>query len=778
MLRWIVALSLAAPLAAQPLPPKIIDYRLPLVEAKPAQPSKFIEAAGRRAAMLGSEDGTFEAWLFPIKLVRDVRLSVYIDNALEPTPLSSLAERVLVAPSRVTIVHSHAAFTIKQTWVASFDQPVAAVLLDIETSRPLKLRATFTPEMKPMWPASFGGQASWFDEKEKVFFFSEGLRRFTPVMGSPLFTRASEQIGHQLPDRTVIVEMDVTPDQAGKGLVPIVFANTLDLYRQWMSKADQIVDEADTEASDVRSTSFQLRSGEKRLDDAFRYAVQALEKGWVCNDGVGCGLVAGWAASGASERPGFGWYFGGDAFMNSWAVLDYGDFDRVRGILAFYRDKQRADGKMPHEWTQSAALLDWSKYPYGYYHADTTPLYIFSVARYVRRSGDTKFLDETWPSVEKAYQACLLYVDADGLLSNKKGGAGAVETGALSGRVEKDVYLQGTWLAALQGFAEMARWRKNPALEKDAQARLDRARSALEAWFDPQKGHLAFAQLTDGTRYNALSGWQSFALAWGGLKPEVAGPATETLNKTTLSTDWGTRLFATDSPYYDALSYNDGSVWPFVTGFAIQAEFRNRRPWAGLQHLRGLTAATGLSGHGFMPEYMSGDRFQALPHSVPHQLFSSSPIVQGVVSGLLGLDGDAMAGTLTWAPQLDWPSDFRFTGYKVGMSSVNGHARRTKGQLELELELSGPPLKVRFEGLLPAGGRATMPLSKEVLLEGKGTALFQWQEGIRAPADADPQIGEASTARRLIRARERGDEVDLEFETPGRPPQRVTQKLR
>jgi len=77
---------------------------------------------------------------------------------------------------------------------------------------------------------------------------------------------------------------------------------------------------------------------------------------------VGCGLVAGFGPSGASERPGFAWYFAGDALMNSWSIVDYGDHARARALLEFLRDRQRADGKIMHELTQSAALLDWSKY--------------------------------------------------------------------------------------------------------------------------------------------------------------------------------------------------------------------------------------------------------------------------------------------------------------------------------------------------------------------------------------------------------------------------------
>ena len=125
-----------------------------------------------------------------------------------------MAETVAVSPGRVTITHSHAAFTVRQTWLAAVDDPVLMVLLEIDTNRPLRLRASFIPEMKPMWPASFGGQSSSFDEKEKAFILGEGLRQHTSVIGSPLFSTHSEQVGHQLPGRRILAEMEVTPEIA------------------------------------------------------------------------------------------------------------------------------------------------------------------------------------------------------------------------------------------------------------------------------------------------------------------------------------------------------------------------------------------------------------------------------------------------------------------------------------------------------------------------------------------------------------------------------------
>ncbi len=656
---------------------------------KPAQPAKYIEASGRRAALLGREDGTFEAWVYPIKVLSGFRLSVYVDDSLEPTPLAPLTETTEVHPGHTTLIHVHPAFTIRQTWAASVDDGVLAVLLDIETSRPLKLRASFVPEMKPMWPASFGGQSTGWNEKDGVLTFTEGMRRFRPVLGSPFFKRISEQVGHQLPDRTVIVEFDVDKS----GTVPILIAGSRKEYDAAIAAPRTVAETADHHyAAFLKRTT---RIGARGLTTAFDWAKLAIEKGWACNEGVGCGLVAGWAPSGASERPGFGWYFGGDTMMSAWAMQDYGDFEGARAALEFLLARQRDDGKIMHEWTQSAALLDWSKYPYGYYHADTTPLLLFTAARYLSQSGDREFLDKYWAQFERAYRFCLTMLDDDGLLSNLKGGAAAVETGALSGKVARDVYLQGVWLGGLDGFEKLARWSNHSELAGEAAQRLAKARASIKPWFVEGKNIFAFAQLKDGTRYEANSGWQGFLVANGGIEKELAARTAASLALPTLATPWGTRLFATDSPFYNPLGYNDGSVWPFVTAQAAMALFRNGQPAAAYRYLHGMAQATGLSGAGFISEYFSGDRFAEGPRAVPHQLFSSVAMVHPLISGMLGLEPDAMNNRLHINPHLPCGlGPVRFDDYRVGKSRLSGVITPGRPSSQIELKGQGPALMI------------------------------------------------------------------------------------
>ena len=56
-------------------------------------------------------------------------------------------------------------------------------------------------------------------------------------------------------------------------------------------------------------------------------------------------------SSGDSTRPGFGWFFGRDSLYTLYAVNSYGDFALAREELEFLLKRQRADGKIMHEFS-------------------------------------------------------------------------------------------------------------------------------------------------------------------------------------------------------------------------------------------------------------------------------------------------------------------------------------------------------------------------------------------------------------------------------------------
>ena len=355
----------------------------------------------------------------------------------------------------------------------------------------------------------------------------------------------------------------------------------------------------------LREEMTSIDSPDDRLDLAFEWGKVALDKGFVCNPHLGCGLIAGLGPSGTSERPGFGWFFGGDAFINSWAMTAYGDFDTVKQSLEFLRARQRADGKMMHELSQGAGYIKWfEEFPYGYYHADTTPLYIVAVRDYVRASGDAAMAKDFWPSMKKAYDYCASTdEDGDGLMDNTKAGLAAVETGTLRRRdVLTDVFLGAAWTEAAEAAAELADLVGDP-FAATARTAAAKARASLNARFlDDQGRRIYFAYMKDGKGQAEPTVWPGFGL-WRGVfdatRPAVAG-ALDDLAGAGVGADWGARMLSIDSALYGPLSYNNGASWPFLTGFAALALYANGRPDAAWTYLDGTADLTFLESRGYM----------------------------------------------------------------------------------------------------------------------------------------------------------------------------------
>ena len=66
----LVTVFLASTLLAQPP----CDQSGALTLSRPARNWQFLDAVGPHAGLLGREDGTFEAWIYPLKLFRDFQL--------------------------------------------------------------------------------------------------------------------------------------------------------------------------------------------------------------------------------------------------------------------------------------------------------------------------------------------------------------------------------------------------------------------------------------------------------------------------------------------------------------------------------------------------------------------------------------------------------------------------------------------------------------------------------------------------------------------------------
>ena len=124
------------------------------------------------------------------------------------------------------------------------------------------------------------------------------------------------------------------------------------------------------------------------------------------------------------------------------------------------------------------------------------------------------------------------------------------------------------------------------------------------------------------------------------------------------STDWGIRDISNQTPFYDPISYHQGSIWPLFTGWASLAEYRAGHPLAGYAHLMHNANLTGAQDLGSVTQLLSGDYYQPLGRSSSHQMWSSAMVIAPLVRGLFGITWDAPAHKMAINPHLpaDWTS--------------------------------------------------------------------------------------------------------------------------
>jgi hypothetical protein len=427
----------------------------------------------------------------------------------------------------------------------------------------------------------------------------------------------------------------------------------------------------------------------------------------VNNPFLGTGLVAGYRTSGESQRPGFAWFFGRDSFWTSLALNAAGDFSTTRTALQFISKYQRDDGKMPHEIAQGANFVPWFKdFPYGYASADATPLYIIVMNDYVTESGDVAFAKEKWDSLWKAYQFLRSTYDPQGFPKNFGIGHGWVEGGPLL-PVETEFYHSGLGVEALRALANLARLSGQQQRVSELTRDFDKQIKKLnEAFWLADKQRFAFALGTDGKPIDETSVLATVPMWFGLTEPKHASAMITQLAGSDHQTDWGMRIISNRDPKFSGGGYHYGSVWPLFTGWASVGEYRYHHPDPAYDNLRAnaLLALDGSLGH--VTEVLSGDYYQPLSTSSPHQIWSAAMVVSPLLRGMLGLATDADKRVIMFAPHLpaEWNSltidNLRIGGSKLQLNftrSAEGiflQAARTTGTGEATIEFR-PAISLR-----------------------------------------------------------------------------------
>ncbi|MBK7641937.1 MAG: hypothetical protein IPJ19_02630 [Planctomycetes bacterium] len=593
-------------------------------------------------AWLGRESGIFELWMWPLRLARGIELFAE-GQALAPLSVEVRPERVEFSGVQGTRVWSARFFAARAERAAFVEFELAEGPAAI-----VELRCT--PDFTPQWPAGLGGRIAACDPETGALVLTEELGRFAALIGARSMLPLELDADHSLGAGPVVIRVPLEPGgkalftiagaeldpgplseaaRLGEGDAACGFARAEEAVRAaralWLRAAAQSAAFAREQEAHWRS----FLSRTTLLEGPRLWAKIAIERAWVEVDGLGRGLVAGLREAGATERPGFGWFFDGDAMTAARAMCAYGDFEGAKEVLRFAARHQRADGKLMHELVLSSRLCDWlGEYPYAYYKAGNTPAFLAVLEHVVRTSGDAELARELLPAAERALGFCECCLDARGLISNRKAGIAAVEAGVLVGRIETEILLSGIWISGLRGLLALARSNGRTELAARAETLLRNAERGFESFWSEKEQRYGFAHLIDGTRCDDLTAYTAHPLSRGIGDPERARKTARQLNRHELATGWGARMFSSRSSVYDPANYNTGSVFPYLAGFNILALFEHGQPLAAQQQLRELVALDGFSGLGFVPEHLLGDRREEPARGVPHQIFSSAALIQ------------------------------------------------------------------------------------------------------------------------------------------------------
>ncbi len=665
----------------------------------PAQAAKPWTVAGEHGALFGRQNGRFEVWQWPVKILSNFSIRAELADYPVPIDVNALAAEIKVLPGETVITYSHSAFTVRQRMFAprgvSTPPMGASVVFEVESARPIELTFSFTPEMLRMWPASNFGRPNgeWITQGESgLYVVHTDDPHMSAVVAMPR-TRPGILVPYQEHPQTYPLELKLQFDpKRDRGLAfPLLMAVTkgespFDQAAAMEAAVPGVYKQTQDYYAHFLATHLSVETPDRRIDEALQWAEVAIDQAQVkYKDEIG--MVAGYYESADSARPGYAWFFGRDTMWTTYAINSYGDFALTRRALDFLIRRQRADGKIMHEFSQSADALDWKETPYFYAAADSAPLFVMTMWDYVRTSGDVSYLKKNWEAVRKAYGFTRAHEGNDGIYNNSQG-TGWVESWP-QGMPKEEIYLAALDQQSSDAMAGMAGLLNEKSAGTEANKKAGEIRSKLESeFYNSPKQFYAFSRNDNGSLDETASIYPAVAWWDGTLGLEHAGPMLSRWASNEFSSDWGTRDISDRTPFYDPISYHQGTIWPLFTGWASLAEYRSGRELSGYAHLMqnlGLTWAQDL---GSVTELLSGDFYQPLGRSSSHQLWSSAMVISPLMRGLFGLDWDAVNRSLRVAPHLpaDW-EHARLRNVPIGTSTV-----------DIDFDRSGSKLSVRAKG--------------------------------------------------------------------------------
>lgn len=673
------------------------------------QPARFIAVHGRRSAMFGYAEQGLEGWAYPVQILRSFGVAFRRQGDSTEIDGQSVLRRIVYSPEAVTRIYVGPDFVVRERLFVPLDAPGAIVTYEMDGARPVDIVVRFVPVLNLMWPAAIGGQEAQWDPGASAYLLSEPRHRFTASVGSPDIVAHDDTLNyaqsvgrspglaftirarHARNTAQVVIAGGVAGGDAS-AIAKSLLKESMALERAAVDHYVQVLDEA-----------LQIDTPDPDASRALAWSEIALDQAWVCNPDLGCGLVAGYGASRKARRPQYDWFFAGDGMVAVSALLAAGQYQRAREELEFIlKFQDRKNGMIWHELSQSAALLDWDKYPYKYVHVDLTFDFLNTVNSYLSATADVAFVNKNWDALQAAYRYCRSVLDPkDGLPRIPADKEGSNEQDALN----DDLTLSASWVAAAAAFADLAAATGHTAEAAAARRTSQQAREAVgHRYWDRRQNVWISAYSRSGAPLIDRDAGPAAALRSFVFTPQQRSFLLDQLASYDFQADWGTRSKASSASTYEPNSYASGSVWALGTAATASAFWAAHRPATALPIWSALVPWTSLDSLGHMSETLAGDYYHEELESVPEQTWSSAAFFTTTVNGLLGLQVDSRLHQVSFAPHLP-PSWHEVTvrHLRVGGSEITLNMTQSADGIRLRMQNAGAPVQMVFAPELPFG---------------------------------------------------------------------------
>jgi glycogen debranching enzyme len=685
----------------------------------------FFDLAGRRALIMGRENGGIdEVWVHPFRLLRDFEAGIIVGDSvvwLRTLPLS-----IAVRPESFTRTYTLPSGTLTEVISASYKR--AGGIVYYESTVPVRLLVRMRADLRWMWPYDAGALGNlWYscDERLYAIRIKDSSGSFACILGSDTPPRkylaghfgkiewnADGLKGTSTTENQVAFAAEYALKSGVQGGMSLAFVGTNEGvkaaeedYRALVEQPDIALEEMTAHYRDLLDHCVTIASPDTEFNQLYRWAVVGADRFVARTPGLGTGLLAGFStvnrgwdgAQKVSGRPGYAWYFGRDAAWSGFAFDGIGDFATVLNQLELYQKFQDASGKIYHELCTSGVV--------HFDAADATPMYMVLAGHYLRASGDKAFVARSWPNVKRAMDFLRSTdTDNDGLIENTDVGHGWVEPGGVLFGAHSELYLSVFWAEALRAASEMASVVGDLALSADYAAQCAKVQRQInQEFWNPTTGYFNYGKYRNGTYNVEKTVFPAVAAIYGILDDPKAKSVLTVLAGNGFTTDWGVRILTSESPSFNPRSYQEGTVWPLMTGWTALGEYAYGNSTQAFAHILDVMLIKKQWCLGFVQEVMHGAVYR--PSGVcPHQCWSETNILHPVIEGMVGWKPDAVHGAATLMPRfpVQWDSA-KVGNLRVGATvlsmTMHRDSRRTFYLLE---RTAGPPCIVSLAPEIPA----------------------------------------------------------------------------